>query len=333
MVDAFGGVGREAVPARVPTEAMSGEAERPADNSLLALPGFGGGTEAPSTVRPLAARRPSFPAWAVAGWRTVQACVWQLGAAAAAILAVVASGLVYLHSHSASAAVLIEETRRVHSLPVDRCYLAELRRLAAPAGAPWAARVDRLWTRGDRFFLESTNALEHWAWGRDPDGSVWLACAGRYGLRFEADEVPLPLAQHCDLLSMRLDSLLEALVAGFDLTWDTEHDGTGRLTKVIHATGRPGRTLDAVLQARLEIDAETKVVRRLALERAWRQRAFATVTYTLVDSAPQSEALYELAGHLDEDAEVYSGTHLPERRQQLLDRLFGHNLRRWRQEE
>jgi hypothetical protein len=251
---------------------------------------------------------------------------------AAAVL-LVALGLAYFQSHEASAAVLLQETLRIHSLPVDRCYLVEVRSVAGDSDVPWPSRVDRLWTRGDHFFFESVNERGRWAWGREQNGSVWLAYGTRHGLRFEADEVPPQLALRCEQMSMCLESLLQNVLADFDLHWGSARDDTGRLTKIVRAVGTPQRRLQGIREARLEIDAETKVLRRLELDRVWWAGWGGTVTYTLVDSQPQADSQYQLTGHLQQQYEVFSRDHRPQRRREILGWLFGSPFLRWRQQE
>jgi len=80
---------------------------------------------------------------------------WGVAVAAAAALALSAAGVIYVWPSSASAATLVLATKRVHELPVDRCYLVEVQPSAPDesTSGPKYGRVDRLWTRGDRFFI------------------------------------------------------------------------------------------------------------------------------------------------------------------------------------
>ena len=115
----------------------------------------------------VAARRISQPR--PAHWRRR----WGVAVAAAAALALSAVGVIYVWPSSASAATLVLATKRVHELPVDRCYLVEVQPSAPDEStlAPKYGRVDRLWTRGDRFFIESSNRQDRWTWGQDNTGA------------------------------------------------------------------------------------------------------------------------------------------------------------------
>ena len=54
-----------------------------------------------------------------------------------------------------------------------------------------------------------------------------------------------------------------------------------------------------------------------------------TVTFTLIESRPPDEALYQLEGHLTSPHRVFSRTAEPERRRELLMRWCGPQARRW----
>ena len=94
--------------------------------------------------------------------------------AAASLAAIVLVAVVLRSTEQVSAAAVVRETRLIHALPVDRCYVVEVQRRGyAGADSVPVNRVDRLWTRGDQFFLESTNTKYRWAWGRDETGTYW----------------------------------------------------------------------------------------------------------------------------------------------------------------
>jgi hypothetical protein len=82
--------------------------------------------------------------------------------------------------------------------------------------------------------------------------------------------------------------------------------------------------------AELEIDAETRAVRRMVVRRVLHaDEPFATVTYTLAETASLDPADYQLEGHLTEPSEIFSRDHFPERRRELLARWFGPRARRF----
>ncbi len=256
----------------------------------------------PSTVQSAAQRQSTRPRrwWPTVGW-----------AAAAVALCATLLSIGYVGLREASAESLVKETRRVHQLPLDRCYVVEVERSTEGSGrgdvASWisarSGRVDRLWTRGDRFFLESSNNAYRWAWGRNEMGTVWLAYGRRQGLTLGADEQPPWLTTWCDVLTMQLDSLLGDVLADFQLSWESGDTEAG--TKVVHAVRRFNRRRGGLREATLEIDQETKVLRRLTLVR-WvaRTRRTVTVTYSLA-ATRQYEARF--AHSADPKRKTYAG--------------------------
>src|SRR5207302_1113737 len=104
---------------------------------------------------------------------------------------------------------VVREAREVHLQPIDRCYLVEVRRESSMAAelAPNLpmARTTRLWTRGDRFWVESARPGDRWAWGRDQANRIWIAFGPHTALSFDADEVPEWLNLFCDLHSLNVE--------------------------------------------------------------------------------------------------------------------------------
>ncbi len=254
---------------------------------------------------------------------------WSVAVAAAASLALTVLGAIYLWPSPATAATLVLATKLVHELPVDRCYLIEVQRTDPddPLSESTPQRVDRLWTRGDRFFIESSNRQYRWAWGQDDTGAVWLTSGRKRGLRLEATEVPPGLSRICDTHSMQFDRLLSQLLQDFELTWESPDAATLPQTRVVHAARKPARSRGRIQEARLEIDVETKVIRKLVVKRwsrnwpaGWRLVA---VTYTLVGSEAQPDLSYQPEGHLEAPFVLYSREHEPEMRNAILARLYG----------
>src|SRR4051812_28438563 len=202
-------------------------------------------------------------------------------AAAAVVLAFVFGSQV--SPVQAGAEAIVREAQRSHQVPVDRCYLVEVRQdselLQEAFPMTTQARLTRLWTRGDRFWLESVDPQRRWAWGRDDRGNVWMAFGSRRGIRFGPDEVPGWLAVGFDVWSMQPDTLLGEVLRDFDLRREPPDPGQPGTTVTTRATPKPGHTHPKLRGARLEFDAETRVVRKLVLERTRIGRPFATVTY------------------------------------------------------
>jgi hypothetical protein len=220
--------------------------------------------------------------------------------ATAAVVAVVVLWGNAPQAAQATAAELVQAAQQVHAAAVDRCY--DIRTEwdpAFPRRGPFQslARESRVWTRGDRFWLESTTDGKPWAWGRDGGGRVWVAFNRQTGLLFEADEVGIPMAEACDLFSMKLASTLGELLTDYDL--GRESDGPGspvRVTAVLR--GGPANPRPQALT--VEIDPRTKEVRRLRI-----RRPAVTVTFTLTATDALPEDRYDLAGHLDAGATAF----------------------------
>ena len=147
----------------------------------------GGDPPAASGGAPTARRRVlRFPAA-----RPFRRLAWGAAAAAAAVVLAFVFGS-QVPPARAGAEAIIREAQRSHRIPVDRCYLVEVRQdselLQEAYPMTTQARLTRLWTRGDRFWLESVHPQQRWAWGRDDRGNVWMALGSARGIRFGPDE-------------------------------------------------------------------------------------------------------------------------------------------------
>ncbi|WP_435010756.1 hypothetical protein P12x_002034 [Tundrisphaera lichenicola] len=249
---------------------------------------------------------------------------WALGAVAASIL-LGSLGVLYLQPKQANAETIIRQSMDVHSQPMDRCYRVEIQAVAEfpDDGFPRLARPrrTRLWTRGDRFWIESDVGLLHLNWGRDPEGTLWLALSPRRGIRFDPDEVPPVVAFRCDVLSVRLETLLGELPRNFELRSEPGPGFGSQASTIIRTVPRPGRW-PILREAELEIDSETKVIRRMVLTRVLNGQAI-TTTFTLEETATLENSSYQLEGHLESPYLIFRRDFEPQRRRQLLLRLFG----------
>jgi hypothetical protein len=253
---------------------------------------------------------------------------WAVGAsAAAAVLVLFALSTFHSQPVLARAETLVREAKKAHRLPLDRCYLVEVRRDSPlyDQTSPMTAttRQTRLWTRGDRFWVESVQPQQRWAWGRDERNRVWIAVGPHRGLRLDPDEVPPWLDLCCDLFCIKVEQLLGTVLRDFDLERESSGGDASPATQIVRATPRPGPRRSNLRSVVLEIDAETRVVRRMVIERmAWGQ-PFATATYTLADTQTLDDRMYQLEGHLSDPHLVFTRDFQPERRQALLTLWFG----------
>lgn len=251
---------------------------------------------------------------------------WSLALAAGVLLAVLAT--LQMMPAQASAETLVREAQQAHALPVDRRYLLEIE--PSPDMLDRfpliEAKPENLWTRGDRFWIEVTFPDRRWAWGQDDQDRVWVACFPDRGVRFDADEIPDVLAAGLSVRTVHFEMLLATVLQDFDLTRQPgSHDNY-----VVRAELKPGHAHPTLRYAELEIEADTKVVKRLVLQRTFRGQDIARVTFTLAETGTQPDEAYRLEGHLADGAQVLTRDH---RRQQVLTLIdhfgphFGPQLR------
>ncbi len=251
---------------------------------------------------------------------------WVLALATAAAVLVAFLGGHYLKPAQASPEAIVREARQAHALPIDRCYLVQWEPLPGAEVPPLPIqaqpRETRLWTRGDRFWISSTNPERQWAWGRDEQGSVWLALGRKHGVAFDRDEVPEPIAVACDINSLQLETLLSEVLGSFQLVHLPPEIPDSSATYRIRAVPRYGRPRLGIGGALLEIDSETRVVRRLILRRVRMGQPLARVTFTLVETSTQPDTAYQLDGHLQAGAPIYTRNNQRELRDQWMRRFF-----------
>ena len=229
---------------------------------------------------------------------------------------------------------VVREARLAHSMPIDRCYLVEVRResslVAQLAPSLPQLRLTRLWTRGDRFWVESANPGARWSWGRDEANRIWIAFGPHTAVRMDPDEVPDWLDLYCDLHSLNVEQLLGDVLGKFDVTREASPPGAEASTIRVHATARNIIPLGPAVQAvELEVDAETRVLRRMVVRRVWNGEPLATVTYSLAETDALDPADYQVEGHLADPSEIFTRDHEPQRRKELVARLFGARPGRW----
>lgn len=180
----------------------------------------------------------------------------------------------------------------------------------------------RLWTRADRFWIEARRADWTWACGRDERGQPWIAPNRETGLFFVTEEAPMPLALALELCSLDLETVLDLLLTDFDSNIvDDDTDASAGITR-IRGTLKPSRPPRRFRSVEVEIDNETKRVRRVVLARMHLGRAIAQVSFTFDQTASQPEQAYRLSGHLDPEHLTY-GPDQPLRRRRELIRFFG----------
>jgi hypothetical protein len=243
-------------------------------------------------------------------------------AAAAALLL----AFVFLTQPSqARAEAALREARQTLSQPVERCYLVDIESDTATAQEPLPPRTLRIWTAGDRFRVEVLRGNGRWCWGRDRDGAVWFSVGPHRGLRIEPDEIGPGLQRVCDLYGLKADTLLGDLLAHCEL----QEDRTSGPVRSIRAVPHPGRGMRWLRSAVVELDRDTRAIRKLTLVRLDPGKGAITSTFTLIETRPIDDTRYRLEGHLTEPFQVYDRKVNPAKRREILSRWVGPAVDRW----
>jgi hypothetical protein len=133
--------------------------------------------------------------------------------------------------------------------------------------------------------------------------------------------VPGVFREFLKLRAVRLPELLDEVLADFDLSSASDVDESSDIRRIF-AVARNNQS--SLRMAVIDIDKQTNVVRRLALDRQLfgELRAKVSVTFTLVDTTAQDPARYSPEGHLKADAPIYERNR-PAMRLALLVRHLG----------
>lgn len=241
-----------------------------------------------------------------AHWRS-RSFVW----AAAAVLAILVAfiGGRSITPQTANAAVILREVHSAHSQDVDRCYRVQF----APDPQYWDGTEPLkgpsdsiLWTRGEQFCSDVRIGTIRLAIGRDAEGTLWASPSRSKGIQFSdrLKDVPEAIAFACAVNSMSLPTLVEDVLADFDLQGQGPSSHGGDETNLIWAKLKPGRSHWLLSAALLEVDAATDAIVRLVLWTVEEGKPKGTVTFTLIDSDTFSEERYRLRSHVDDDAVI-----------------------------
>lgn len=268
-----------------------------------------------SRPRP-AAPRPGVPRWRTVGW---------VGAAVAGLASLVVGIALRDPAGAASAAHVIQVAEVVHAEPVERVYLVDVVREADATADFVTPRDVRVATQGDRFYVEMNRGDHRWFWGRDAAGVIWITVGRSLAVIVHDDEQGPALRYLGDLYTLNLETLLRT----FRRTCHLAHVNGPAGTHVIEITPYVTTKRGGVRRATIEIDQETKAVRRLVLEREFSWYGKSTVTFTLVETRPADEHRYGPLGHLDEPARIIDRGTGPGERRDLLETWFGSQANRW----
>jgi len=252
--------------------------------------------------------------------------VWRLGS----LFALAASLMIAVFfwpapSVRADAAAIVADAVTTHHQSLDRVYVVETLREPMEDGAP-PPRIGRLFTRGDRFWMEGAMpGPPGWSFGQDESGAVWATAGPRRGVKLEANEVPWGLQYWCEMHALRPERFLNDVLRDFDLRREPGKPGT--TIDTITATRKTSRPAAPLKRVKLEIDRESKVMRKVVLEREFPEGNAVTTIYTLIDTRDEDDKRYSIEGHLTAPYEIFTRDKDPGKRREILERLFGPRMR------
>lgn len=223
----------------------------------------------------------------------------------------------------ANAATIVQAAKESHAEVVERVYVVQVETEAAVDADFSPPRDVRVATQGDRFYVEMNRGERRWFWGRDTNGATWMTLGPRRALRIDADETGPALAYINDLYSLNLESVLDNALKHCEI----ETTSASGQVYVVKAT--PKRANGWLRAMTIEVDKETKAVRKLVLQRHTPRQGDATVTFTLVDARIPDESKYRAEGHLVEPFQIFSRDHQSEKRRDVLKSWFGIAADRW----
>lgn len=248
-----------------------------------------------------------------------------LGAAAMAIFLI---ALVWQQQPSAAVAGpvdVIQVALHTHAQDVERVYIVEKNR--TDFARDWGGTESEVFvTAGrDQFWVKVQRGDNEWAWGREDDGTVWLVLGPNAAMRLAPTEIGNVVQEFSDLYSLNLESLLNEVLQNCEL----EFSDSDALTHVVKARGKSeARQRPTLLEATIEVDRETKAIRRMSLTR-FAKHGSRTVSFSLVETRTLDPSNFAPEGHILDGARVFAGQRTLELRRRVLVRRFGDKARNW----
>lgn len=224
----------------------------------------------------------------------------------------------------ASASQIVEAAIHTHAEPIERVYVVEVERSPSADNGLNLPRDVKVSTQGDRFWVEMSG-YRRWAWGRDENGAIWMTLGPRRAVVVGADEMGVPLKYIGDLYTLHLETLLQNFLRHCQLERAEGPAGTD----IITAIPRRRWSERPLKRATIEVDRESKAIRRLVIERDFPDQSWTVVTFTLVDSRLADEELYRPEGHLTEPRRLFSSETEATKRRELMVNWFGPHAERW----
>ena len=249
--------------------------------------------------------------------------VWISSAAAIGLLLL---SMAFLPRATANPAELLRKTLVEYREAMDRCYNVSVELENKPLRSRFARRAvpadSKLWVRGKSFVQIFEAPKGPLIWGRKPNGSIWFTVSGKSAAVFESNEIPETLRDVCDLRTLNLTTLIESLLTDYDLKYSDRENGIHTIT----AKRRPESRIAKSGTVEIEIQADSKLVRRVTIEKLNDKRPVAVVSFSLDQIQQVPNSFYELENHLQPDSPVYDRSTRFGRRSDLL-RDFLLNLR------
>jgi hypothetical protein len=224
---------------------------------------------------------------------------------------------------NANASQIVQAAMRTHAEPIERIYVVEVKRGDASDTMFELPRDVRVATQGDQFWVQMRGYRE-WTWGRNRQGSIWMTLGPRRAVVVDPQEMGKPLRYIGDLYSLNLETLLQNFLKHCRLEVS---EGPAEST-VILATPQRQWSNRRLKSATLEVDRETKAIRKLVIEREF-ERAISITTFSLVDSRLANESLYGPEGHLSEPYRIFASETEATRRRELIHHWFGLKSDQW----
>ncbi|AMV25662.1 hypothetical protein VT84_14790 [Gemmata sp. SH-PL17] len=254
-------------------------------------------------------------------WRRVASVVGFVGLAAAVLIAVVT--LSGPREVVASPAQVVRGARDAYTRTDTRCYRVTIElpprlREAFPLLAlDTSPRI--LCTRGDRFYVQPGFGGRG-SWGSDGSGRVWVAPTTEGAVAFDESELPVALRNAVKIHELEVGSLLDEVLADFDLTWaepPARDADTYSVTAVRRGDVRPLQ----IASAELVIEKQTKVVRSLVVRRKALGEGTTAFTFELIETVSKDDAAFNPEGHIKPGAPVYDRTKPNPRRRLLIQQI------------
>lgn len=270
----------------------------------------------------LAADAPAAPVRPRRSWRRVAALA---GAAAlAAGVLVAAFALSGPREVSASPAQVVQAARDAATPNEARCYRVTLHlparaRESFPLLALDSETTRTLCTRGNRFVVEPGFGGRG-AWGRDETGRVWAAPTREAAVAFVEAELPPHLRTAVKVHELELATLLDEVLADFDLAW-SEPPARGAETDSVTATRRGDSPLLQIASAELVVERTTNTIRTLTVRRRALADGSASLTFTLLGTASRDDSAFTAQGHINPGAPVYDRAQPVLRRRVVLQQI------------